>query len=567
VKKSILLALVLLCVCAPAAQAQTEEAADSAWRGGHVEAAERLYGEILRADSSNTDALHRMALLLAWKNQFQPSLALFAQLLRLRPDYTDARIDRARVLSWQGDTRGALAALDSLLVNDQENVAALQLRAQIESWAGSYDSALRTYDRLRQIAPEDASIAYDQARVLSWANRFVAAAQLYNSLLATNPNDVAALQGSARIQAWSGQLITAEAIWRRALGVEPNNATSLTGLAQTLAWQGRDAAAYEVLQQALAVAPGNKEARDQLRFVKLTMAPRIAPSYIVEHDSDGNTMNSARVWGAYRARPRTELRLDAYHRATSLDDIANGEQQAYGAGAGVLQQFEPGWSVSALAGLSAAQNTDATFGMVRLAATTPTRGRANANVSFTHGALDATSQLILKEVTTTDVALAANVALTTSTSFSAGASTTRFHSAVSGLTNRRKAASASLTRRMSRPVTLGLAARGFAFDEDYADGYFDPDFFATAELFGRFRLERNKWALNLEAAPGVQRILSDGALSGTARFQGRVTYGLGLNQSIEIFALTSNSGTNVLSQSVDDEYRYRALGISGLWVF
>ena len=150
---------IVLSLCGLVRSASAQEAtADSAWRRGDTERAAALYGAMLQADSSNAVALHRVALMRAWKRDFPTSLHLFDRLLALQPNDTDARVDRARVLAWKGETHGAIASLDSIIAREPNNETATQLRAQIKSW-------IATSVRPRFLYENDS----DENSILTWS--------------------------------------------------------------------------------------------------------------------------------------------------------------------------------------------------------------------------------------------------------------------------------------------------------------------------------------------------------------------------------------------------------------
>lgn len=527
--------LVLLLLLLPAAlRAQDMQVADSAWKRGDTPVAQRIYSEILKADSTNTIALHRTALIFAWNNQFTESFALFDKLLRLEPGNADARVDRARVLAWRGDNAGAVAVLDSVLAADPGNVAA----------------------------------RYEQAQFMLWASRFRAATEVYDSLLRANPHDIEAMQGLARVAAWSGYLIQAEILWRNALAENANNTATLVGLGQTLRWQGRDAASIEVLERALRTAPTNKDAHEQIRWARSAVVPRFTPGFVYETDSDGNRVQNARFVFAYRPRLRWEVRADGYLRNASLADLPAAGVQAFGASVGLWRQFEPGWSLLVAGGGSTSNAAAArTLAQGRVQVATPTRGRWNASAAYGYMPVDGSVALINRQVVSRDLTATANFSSPEFANVALTASTGVFEGKVSGQSNRRNAASASVTRQLARPLTLGVTARAFGFEKNLNDGYFDPDFYGTGEVVARLRREKSRVAVNADIAPGLQQIGKGGTPSGTLRAGARISYGLGIGRSIELFAVYANSGFSQLSQESTASYEYRAFGLSGNWTF
>lgn len=191
----LLVSLVLAAALLPVAgigSAAAQTPADSAWEAGDMDRARELYAQRLAADSSDVTALHRLALIHAWDEEYDLSLALFDRLLEIAPSYTDARIDRARVVAWTGD----------------------------------YDRALELLDRVAGRAPDEPAVRYERARILGWAGRFGDAAAVYRALLDRDPDDVDALVGLARVLRWQGRHDAAVDPIDRALQLDPNRAAA-----------------------------------------------------------------------------------------------------------------------------------------------------------------------------------------------------------------------------------------------------------------------------------------------------------------------------------------------------
>lgn len=597
-----LLIAVLLLVCAVPAAAQDE--ADRAWAAGDLPAAERLYEARLAADANDATALHRMALIRAWAGRYDETLALFDRLLAVDPRNREARVDRARVLAWRGDPVAASLALDPLLAEDPGFLPALQARAQFESWAGNFDASLATYGRIQEITPEDRSIGLSRARVLSWASRFDAAVAAYDSLLRENPRDVEALvglgtvlawaseldsaeavyrrvlelepgnaeaqRGLARAAGWSGRLVPAERRWREVISRNPNDAAAWVGLSQTLRWQGRDAAALDAARRAIAIAPTDKDAREALRWARIAVSPRASATYVNEWDSDGSDIRTTSVGGAVRPAPSVEVRMDVYYRLAGFEpEAATRDERASTGGAVTLwTMIGTGWGLSGTAGASVPQDAnDDPIPTYRASLSSPGRYPVRANVSYAHYAMDYTAALIDFGVYLDEWSAAANWIPARGWTVGGGGGTALFTSRASGEENRRVNGNLAVARRISRPVTLGVAARFFGFDRDLNEGYFDPDFYGLAEVTARWLRESRHWSLDAELAPGMQQVRSNGDPSGSFRGSGSVAYILSPGRRLVLTGVFANTGLNQIAPGADADYRYRAVSISGQWVF
>lgn len=172
-----LLALAVALMAPPAPAAGQAAAADSAWRAGDVERAERLYERVVAADSTHGVALHRLALARAWDGRHQASLELLDRLLELQPDNAAAAVSRARVLAWSGRLAEAAATLDRMLAEDPERTEARRLRAVLQAWRGDLVGAERRWRVLVEAHPHSVESRVGLARVLRWQGRPVAASR------------------------------------------------------------------------------------------------------------------------------------------------------------------------------------------------------------------------------------------------------------------------------------------------------------------------------------------------------------------------------------------------------
>ena len=359
--------------------------AEEAWNRGDTETSARLYREILAADSTDGVALHRLALVYAWNEEYGESLLLFDRLLRSEPSNLDARVARARVLAWKGEMGGAMGALDEILDEQPRNLQALEAKAQFQSWTGEHTEALASYDELVGISDDPTGILLAQARILGAASRADESRSVYEDILAGNPENLEAQLGLARVLAlsgevdesvdryrailrdhpdnlegrrglartltWGGYLREGEDAWRQSLSTAPQDLASRVGLAQNLRWQGRPGTALEVLEGA---DPGQRENPDlleQLQWIRAAIGPRADVSLIQEGDSDDNSMTTARFMGRMSPLARLGVRAEAYTRYLEVGlDGLDLRRNSWGVNVLASYQVESGWTFSGGAG-------------------------------------------------------------------------------------------------------------------------------------------------------------------------------------------------------------------------
>ena len=569
--------------------------ADEAWQAGETQRAEELYLARLAGDPTDGVALHRLALMRAWSEDYDGANELFERLLRLEPSNLDARVDRARVWAWAGEADRAIDDVEALLDEHPGHAGALEARALFEAWAGRYEESLASYGQLLAIAPDNGAARRQQAQVLAWASRLDASRAAYDSVLARNPEDVdarlglaqalsfadeldaaiaeydrilaadpgnvRALQGKGRALAWANRLVAGEETYRRAVALDESDPSSLAGLAQVLRWQDRNAAALEVLQSAGAIASTNADVREQLRAVDLALSPSVEPSVVFEDDSDGNRMLTTHLSAAWHAMPRLTVQSDTYWR-----DLEAGGLRRYAIGATVTAryQLEPGWTVSLGGGGNRTDGTGRTsFGTVEVGLTSPPRHPATFGLSFASSALDATARLAEVGVRTTVATLSGRWSPTPLWRVDAAGGWARFAGTVD---NDRTNGFLSVSRRLGRVFSLGASYRVFSFEQDLTDGYFDPDFYGIGELTGRLLHQPMPWSFLLEIAPGAQKAGSDGDPAATFRASTRIGYRIAPGREVSLAGGYSSTGLQSFASGASD-YRYTAVILGLAWTF
>ncbi|HZD04502.1 MAG TPA: tetratricopeptide repeat protein [Longimicrobiales bacterium] len=600
--------LVLLVLLPPAASARrrappqevpSAEKADTAWLAGDTDRAFDLYRRRLAAFPTEERTLHRLALLYAWREDYDHSLELFDHLLELDPLNREARVDRTRVLAWQGDARGALAALDRILDEDPTYRPALEARARFLSWGGEFEESLSTYDRLLALAPGDPTVRTARAAALTMASRYEASEAVYDSILTRDPGDIEArlgrarvmtytdrldqardeygevlrqdpgnleaMQGRARALTWDGRSRAGEEAWREALAADPDNTATLVGLAQTLRWQGRNGAAMEVLQRARRSAPTNGDVREQLRWVEAILSPRLAPSLVLEEDSDHNRMLTTNVQASWYPAPRFGLRADAYQR--DLEQRAL-ERRALGLHLTGNLELGPGWRLSAGVGGSendrdVGQGEDDQVVSWSGALETPGRYPWVLRMAASRSALDATALMAERGVVKDEATVSTRWTSPGGWRLDASLGRAWMEGTAS---NRRNQASLGLSKRLGQSWNVGARGRAFGYRRDLTDGYFDPDFYGIAELVGLFQWEPAHWSVRLEAAPGVQQVTTDGDPAGAFRASARLAWRLRPGRELSVSGGYSSTGLQSFSTGASD-YRYTAVVVGASWVF
>ena len=584
---------------ADAAVATPDDQADEAWSDGNTVLAMRLYSARLAADPEDGTAMLRVALMQAWQEQYDGALELLDRLIEQQPGHLDARLARARVRAWSGDIPGAQHDVAEVLTIQPDNAEALEALALFQAWAGQFDQALAGYDELLAIAPGSSSAQLRRAQAFAWASRFDASRSAYDALLARDPDDIEARLGLARTLAvsqdfagaiaqydevlvrapaemrgligkaktlgWAGRFVESERAALQAVEADRSSAEAWGGLGQVYRWQGRDAAAREALETAAELAPTNAVIRDQLRSVDLALAPVARPTVVYENDSDGNTMVTTWLVAGWHATPRLDVRAEGYFK--QLEQTTGFGQlglNAQGVTVSGRYGLRPGWSLSGGLGGSRSNGAgDPSNVEYRLGVRTPDRRRLGGALNFASVGLNETAALAEIGVRSTELLITGRWAPALGWRVDGTVGVGEFEGTED---NGRRSASLSGSRRVRRFLSLGASFRGFSFEKDLNDGYFDPDFYRIGEITSHWLYRSVPWTFLVELAPGIQQVGKDGDVGLSARSNVRVAYGFGPGREISLAFGYSSAGLMSFA-SGDSGYRYTAFILGSNWVF
>ena len=572
-----------------------EDAADDAWLSGNTDLAFELYSVRLADDPTDDVAALRVGLVHAWTGDYDGAVDLLDGILARDPGNVDARLARARVWAWSGNLGRAQREAEAILASQPDNPEALEALAQFQAWSGDVEQALASYEELTAIAPQGGSAGRGRAQALAWASRYEASRAAYDSLLARNPGDVEARLGLARTLAyeqrfgeaideydrtlllepgeiralvakartlgWAGDLVEGEGVAVQAARMDPSNAEAWAVLGQIYLWEGRNAAALGASETAASLAPTSAIVADQLRAVRLTLAPNARPSVTYETDSDDNRMVTTSLAGSWHPHPRLDLRANGFHK-----DLEQGlfTRTAQGGSVVARYQLEPGWRLTAGAGGVRNDGTRNTSVFeYRAGVRSPERHPWVASVDISSVALAETASLAELGGRATDLVVSARWTPDGLWRLDGSLGVGKYSGTED---NGRRSASLAGSYRVARSISLGLSLRGFSFEKNLDDGYFDPDFYGIAELTGSWQHRPLPWSFLVELAPGLQQVGTDGDPGASVRTNTRVAYQLGPGRDISLSFGYSSAGLATFATG-DSDYRYMAFILGSSWVF
>lgn len=115
--------------------------------------------------------------------QWPDAIAIYRTLVEADPEWTEPRLQLARVLAWRGDYDESLAHFDRLAASPAPPPELAVERAEVLSWAGRTDEAQRAFESILASAPRDARAARGLARVYRWSGQKGRANRWYETSL------------------------------------------------------------------------------------------------------------------------------------------------------------------------------------------------------------------------------------------------------------------------------------------------------------------------------------------------------------------------------------------------
>ena len=130
---------------------------DEAWRlhrSGEHDKAERLYRDVLRADPSNYEALHRLAFLHGQRGRWEDAQSIMARAIALNPRAPDAQFLRGAALQKLERHEEAVSCFNRALALNPALVEARLNRAASLYRLRCYEEAGDDYNRILELAPD-----------------------------------------------------------------------------------------------------------------------------------------------------------------------------------------------------------------------------------------------------------------------------------------------------------------------------------------------------------------------------------------------------------------------------
>jgi predicted O-linked N-acetylglucosamine transferase (SPINDLY family) len=299
-------------------------------QAGRLGEAERLYRQVLQADSRHADALHFLGVLahqagrndmaveligkaiaqngrvpafhnnlgnaLKAQGKFQDAAAAYAYALSLKPDNVAAHYNLGAAMQAQGKLAEAAAAYRRALAHKPDHAEAYTNLGNVLQAQGKPEEAQSAYERALMHKPDLAEAHGNLGNVLKGQGRWDDALAAYARALALKPDFAEVHNNVANILLEQEQLGEAVAAYRRALTLKPDYIEAHIGLGHTLKEQGRPDEATAEYRRALALGPDSADARLGLAMAAIPLFPGSVADSVGAAESFSHSLDELAAW-------------------------------------------------------------------------------------------------------------------------------------------------------------------------------------------------------------------------------------------------------------------------------
>jgi protein O-GlcNAc transferase len=192
-------------------------------RAGKLDEAAKLYGEILRDEPSQVDALYLLGSVHFQRGQLTEALACFDRALAIKPGFIEAMAARGTTLSNLGRHDEALAAYEAVIAASPNHTQSWNNRGNTLLVLGHAQEALVSYDRALNLVPNYTDAWRNRGTALLQSGRPVEALASFEKALQLKPDFTVAWEDYATALTRLGRREEAIAAYDRALALTPDN--------------------------------------------------------------------------------------------------------------------------------------------------------------------------------------------------------------------------------------------------------------------------------------------------------------------------------------------------------
>jgi tetratricopeptide (TPR) repeat protein len=158
------------------------------YKEGRLEEAERLYGEVLRANPDNVDALRMMGTIALSASRFDEAERYLRRAISEAPDFVGAIIDRGRALKEQSRFEAAIGCFRNAIEMEPGNVQAHFQLASTLSPAALTSEAIDAFQQTLELRPNHAGALLGLGHMLKTVGRQEEAVEAYRECIRLRPS-------------------------------------------------------------------------------------------------------------------------------------------------------------------------------------------------------------------------------------------------------------------------------------------------------------------------------------------------------------------------------------------
>jgi tetratricopeptide (TPR) repeat protein len=253
------------------ALAQSLAEAVALHRQGRLDAAEKIYGRVLKAQRDNFDALHLLGMLNHQRGKAGEAYRLIAAALKVDPRSPDALSNLAMVLHALKRDDEAIASLDKALALAPDHLDALNNRGNVLLALRRPADAAAAFDAVLAREPRHVQALVNRGNARTELGQAEPAIADYDAALRLAPGQPLALYNRGNALRALGRELDAVAAYDRALAAAPAHVNAWLNRGLALAGLNRHREAIESYGKVLALAPDNADAHFNAALSLLTV--------------------------------------------------------------------------------------------------------------------------------------------------------------------------------------------------------------------------------------------------------------------------------------------------------
>ncbi|MEX2576457.1 MAG: sulfotransferase [Halofilum sp. (in: g-proteobacteria)] len=236
---------------------------------GNLIVAERVYRDVLEADSEQLDALREIGIVSYLRGKPQEAYSWFRKARAAEPENAVVQSNFAVMAAQTGAIEEAIASWRSAIALAPDYVDAYSNLVRVLVEQGETDEAIRLCEAGQQHSPSHVDLRTNYGFALEAKGDLAKAVEIWEGVLDQTPDHPAVLANLANAYRDLGRTAEATAMGERATAADPNNAPAHINLGNAYLDQGDPEAAERMYARATQCDPRNCDAYDNLGAVLL----------------------------------------------------------------------------------------------------------------------------------------------------------------------------------------------------------------------------------------------------------------------------------------------------------